>query len=296
LGVLTTAGKAVERWRRRLRNSGLALGNLPEPSRIESLEAQGKALLNGPTPPRGSSRWKIVVWGEEGARDQVLDLDPSVPARDQARRWLEQASKMRRTLVRSRDRRMELERETEEAEAWAREIAAFVPRIASGRAARRECLERLRALRARLLPRGLWPQPPRRKEQPRDDQPVRFELEGGWIVMAGRSGRENDFLTGKVARSDDLWFHAAHVPGAHVILRSPTGKAIEPPVEILHRAAGLAAWLSKLRAQERAEVHYTRRKNVRKPRKSPPGLVLMEQSNSILVRPAPPPRPEGRTT
>jgi predicted ribosome quality control (RQC) complex YloA/Tae2 family protein len=108
-------------------------------------------------------------------------------------------------------------------------------------------------------------------------------------LLAGRSGTENDFLTTRIARSEDLWFHVANVPGAHVVLRSPDGRAGTPPPELVERAASLAAWLSRLRAQDTVEVRWTERKRVRKPRKAPAGTVVMDQSRSLLVRPAPPP-------
>ena len=186
---------------------------------------------------------------------------------------------------------MELAAEIREALAWQDELSAWDGNAGIPRAERKSRMARLDELRRRLLPRGLWPQPPRRAERPREDLPMRFPLEGGWILLAGRSGTENDLLTGKIARADDLWLHAAHAPGAHVILKSPDGRPTPPPAHLLERAASLAAWLSKLRPQEKAEVLWTRRRNVRKPRKAPPGSVLLEHSESVFVRPAPPPRP-----
>ncbi len=40
-------------------------------------------------------------------------------------------------------------------------------------------------------------------------------------------------LTQRVALANDLWFHAAHVPGSHVILRSPDGKPATAPGELV---------------------------------------------------------------
>lgn len=143
---------------------------------------------------------------------------------------------------------------------------------------------------ARLLPRGLWPQPPRTRDQDVSSGPIRWVLADGWILLAGRSGTENDLLTQRIALAHDLWFHAAHVPGAHVILRSPNGKPATVPPGLLETAAGVAAWLSRLRGQELAEVHVTEKRHVRKPRKAPPGTVVLEHSRTLRVKPVPPPR------
>ena len=97
-------------------------------------------------------------------------------------------------------------------------------------------------------------------------------------------------LTKRIALPHDLWFHAAHVPGSHVILRSPDGKPAPVPPALVELAAGVAAWLSKLRAQGVAEVHVAEKRNVRKPRKAPPGSVVLDHARTLRVKPVPPPR------
>jgi len=281
---------AVERWIRRLRGTLEKISADPDPSgSSDRLEERALALLAAPPPPRGAREARVTIWRTEGPSDVVLELDPALPARDQAKGWLARARKLRRTLDRQAQRRLEVTEELREAEVWQGELEAWNLGPVPTKPERRLREAGLGALRARLVPRGLWPQPPRPKGEPRRDGPLRFSLPGGWMLLAGRSGTENDFLTGRIARPDDLWFHAAHVPGSHVILKSPDGKPTEPPPAMLEMAAGVAAWLSKLRAQDRAEVHCTRRRNVRKPRKVPAGTVLMEHRESLFVRPVPPP-------
>jgi len=287
----SVARGAVERWIRRLRGALEKISADPDPSGTsDRLEERALALLAAPPPPRGSREARVTLWRADGPEEVELELDSALPARDQAIGWLARARKMRRTRDRQAQRRSEVAEELSEAEVWQGELESWSLGPAPTKADRRRRETRLETLRVRLVPRGLWPQPPRAKGQPRQDGPLRFSLPGGWMLLAGRSGTENDFLTGKIARPDDLWFHVAHVPGSHVILKSPDGKPTEPPPALLEMAAGVAAWLSKLRAQERAEVHCTRRRNVRKPRKAPPGTVLLEHSRTLLVKPVPPPR------
>lgn len=288
---LRVAQGAVRRWIRRLQG---ALDKLSADSLVRSnadrMEERAVALLAAPAPGRGSSSVLVTLWRSEGPQEVLLELDPALPAREQARSWLARAKKLRRTLERKVSRTGELTEELQEAQLWRQELEDWKLDEVPERPERRRRENRLAALRTRLIPRGLWPQPPRPKGEPRRDGPLRFPLPGGWLLLAGRSGTENDFLTGRIARADDLWFHAAHAPGSHVILKSPDGKPADPPLALLEMAAGVAAWLSKLRAQDQAEVHWTRRRNVRKPRKSPPGTVLLEHSRVLLVKPVPPPR------
>jgi len=284
---------AVLRWIRRLQGAMVKLSAQDlDPSVANALEARAKALLSGPPPVRGARSVALTIWSAEGASTESVELDPAVSAREQAQAWLRRSSKLRRTAQRKELRERELVSERDDAEIWKAELESWTD-AECAKSLLRARQARLQKLRARLLPRGLWPQPPRTADAPRSDGPLRWILPGGWILLAGRSGTENDFLTGRIAKSDDLWFHAAHVPGSHVILKSPDGKPTPVPQALLETAAGVAAWLSKLRAQDRAEVSYTARRFVRKPRKAPPGSVVLEHSTTINVRPVPPPRGEG---
>jgi predicted ribosome quality control (RQC) complex YloA/Tae2 family protein len=94
---------------------------------------------------------------------------------------------------------------------------------------------------------------------------------------------DNDFLTFRVARSLEMWLHAADYPGSHVIIRNPQKKDI--PDRTLIEAAELAAFYSDAREQPKAAVHYTQRKFVNKPRKSAPGLVSLASHRTIMVKP-----------
>jgi predicted ribosome quality control (RQC) complex YloA/Tae2 family protein len=111
-----------------------------------------------------------------------------------------------------------------------------------------------------------------------------FLTKTGWEILVGRNNRENDLLSFKVARPDDLWFHAQGVPGSHVVLKKKEKRA-EPSSGEIRRAAEIAAYFSKARGEAKAEVVYTFAKYVRKPKGAKPGLALVENEKSILVKP-----------
>ena len=102
-------------------------------------------------------------------------------------------------------------------------------------------------------------------------------------VLVGRSPKGNADLTFRIAKPDDLWFHARNTPGAHVILRIDYARA--PQEAELRTAASLAAFHSKARGADKAEVDYTLRKHVRKQRGGAPGLVWYTNARTLLVEP-----------
>jgi predicted ribosome quality control (RQC) complex YloA/Tae2 family protein len=112
----------------------------------------------------------------------------------------------------------------------------------------------------------------------------RIDIEG-YEVLVGRSARDNDELTFRMARPRDLWLHAAGHAGSHVIVRVAEGEA-DVPRGVVEGAAAWAAWHSKARnARGKIDVHVCRAAEVRKPRGAPPGTVELRRYSTIRVYP-----------
>lgn len=111
----------------------------------------------------------------------------------------------------------------------------------------------------------------------------RFKATDGLEIVIGRNDRENDELTFRVARSQDIWLHAADYPGSHVIIRNP-GRG-EVSHKTIVEAAELAAFYSQAKREGKAAVHYTQRKFVSKPPKARPGLVRLSSFKTVVVEP-----------
>jgi len=103
---------------------------------------------------------------------------------------------------------------------------------------------------------------------------------GGYTVLIGRNAAENDRIL-REASPDDVWLHARGHPGSHVIVRR--GGRGEIPLDVLREAAKLAAERSKARGERKVEVAMTAVKHVRKPKGFPPGLVIVENEDTLLV-------------
>ncbi len=113
--------------------------------------------------------------------------------------------------------------------------------------------------------------------------PYKEFLIDGFRVLVGKNARQNDVLTLKFAKKDDLFFHARDVAGSHVILKRQSGTNF--PAATLEKVASLAAWYSKRKTDSLCPVAYTARKYVRKPKGAAPGLVLVEREKVLLVKP-----------
>ena len=111
----------------------------------------------------------------------------------------------------------------------------------------------------------------------------RYVSTDGFEILVGRAARDNDNLTFKVARPNDLWLHAADYSGSHVIVRNSTRKEI--PHRSVIEAAQLAAYFSQANKDPKVDVHYTPRKFVSKPKGVAPGLVRMSRFKNIVVAP-----------
>jgi len=105
----------------------------------------------------------------------------------------------------------------------------------------------------------------------------------GFEVWVGRNAANNDLLTQKFARKDDLWLHARDVAGSHTVIRKKDKEPI--PLHTIEKVAQLAAWYSKRRNDSLCPVIYTPKKYVRKPKGSYPGQVSLSREQVILVKP-----------
>ena len=120
------------------------------------------------------------------------------------------------------------------------------------------------------------------KLKPKPLQPLKFELSDGTEVLVGRNNKQNDELTFKTARPDDIWLHTKDIAGSHVILRC-SGTA--PSDEILTQAAVIAARHSKASESSRVPVDYCYAKLVKKPSGAKPGFVIFTGNRTLYVNP-----------
>ncbi len=112
---------------------------------------------------------------------------------------------------------------------------------------------------------------------------IEYLLPGDWIVLAGKTDADNDYLSLKIANPNDYWFHVRGMPGSHVILREKDGE--EADKSVLKEAAAIAAYHSKAKNGGVTAVSCTMAKYVSKPRGAKPGTVTIKKESVFKVRP-----------
>jgi predicted ribosome quality control (RQC) complex YloA/Tae2 family protein len=123
------------------------------------------------------------------------------------------------------------------------------------------------------------------RAQPRDAHAgVRAFGADGHEILVGKGARDNDRLTFRLARPNDLWLHAAGYAGSHVLIRATDGDTADVPPTVLQRAAELAVWFSKAReAGGKVPVHVCRARDVSRRRGAPHGQVDIRAYDTLRV-------------
>ncbi len=206
-----------------------------------------------------------------------IELDPSRSVEDNARRYFALQRKATRGLEVVNKRLAEVESR----------LATLRDLIGEADAA--EGLGELQQVDAALLRVARRPPPRQRRaadgRKPEGPEPRSFRSSDGLPILVGRNGPGNDHLTWRLARPHDLWLHAQGIPGSHVLVRLQKGREVPP--RTLREAAQLAAYYSRARGEAKVPVDYAPRKYLRKPKGAAPGVVLLAQEKTIVVRPDP---------
>lgn len=273
--LLERLDSAVDRARGKVERLREELADAPDPEQIRGL---GDLILARFSEiPRGS---ETVTLEDFQGEPVEVELDPSLSTAENADRYYNEASKVERareqlpTLIeRARERFEELGALREEAEQGTVSPDTLEeelpPEASHGKG------ERGGGRRGGGGKENRGPSLPYR----------RYRSSGGLEIRVGRGARANDDLTFHHSSPDDVWLHARQVAGAHVILRwQDEGN---PPARDLAQAASLAALHSDARHASSVPVDWTRRKYVRSPRKSPPGVVVPDRVKTVFVDPDP---------
>ena len=236
---------------------------LEDPARARAI---GDLLLARMTLiPRGAAR--VSLENFEGSTARV-SLDPTLAPHENAARYYARAARAERAAS-------SLPAQIEEARVRLAAWYALSDEVAKGAVDTGELERRL----AR-------PVPGRESRRASARLPYhRFRSSLGTDIRVGRGAQSNHDLTFHHSDPNDIWLHARHASGAHVILRW-RGEGSPAPGD-LEEAAILAALNSKSRTSATVPVDWTRRKYVRKPRGAAPGTVMLEREKTVFVSPDP---------
>ncbi|MCF7918371.1 MAG: NFACT RNA binding domain-containing protein [Candidatus Cloacimonetes bacterium] len=124
---------------------------------------------------------------------------------------------------------------------------------------------------------------PQTAKTPLMDTLTRIIVNQDWEFFIGRNSKDNDFITTRLGRPDDWWFHTRIYKGTHVLLRNLKKKVL--PDDLLQLGCRLAAAYSKAAKSSNVPVDYTQIRYVRKPRGSAPGFVVYTNQKTLYVDP-----------
>ncbi len=136
----------------------------------------------------------------------------------------------------------------------------------------------LEEIRDEMVDNKLIKKKGRNKKKSKPSRPFHYKTENGADIYVGKNSKQNDYITLKVARKEDLWFHVKDSPGSHVILK--TDEIFDEDIKI---AAYLAALNSSLASENKVDVDYTEKKNVNKAKGAKDGMVYYVNFSTTTV-------------
>lgn len=142
-------------------------------------------------------------------------------------------------------------------------------------------LTEITEIREELIQTGFIRRRQREKIQKRKKPEKYLATDGKTIILVGRNNLQNDELTFKMAKKEELWFHAKDIPGSHVVI---TGN-LQPSDEVKTDAAELAAYFSKARLSNLVQVDMIEVKKLNKPTGGKPGFVTYTGQKTLRVTP-----------
>ena len=144
-------------------------------------------------------------------------------------------------------------------------------------------LEEIAEIREELIQTGFIRRRQREKIQKRKKPEQYLASDGQTIIYVGRNNLQNEELTFKMARKEELWFHAKDIPGSHVVISGN----LDPSDEVKTDAAELAAYFSQGRLSNLVQVDMIEVKKLNKPTGGKPGFVTYTGQKTLRVTPDP---------
>ncbi|MGI1659117.1 MAG: Rqc2 family fibronectin-binding protein [Desulfitobacterium sp.] len=120
--------------------------------------------------------------------------------------------------------------------------------------------------------------------KPESPQPKVYLSSQNHPILVGKNNRQNDWLTLKKGRPQDLWLHTKNIPGSHVLIPLAEGEEF-PDDATLEEAAALAIHFSQAKGSTLVPVDYTHVKNIKKPNAAKPGMVIYDTNWTLYLTP-----------
>lgn len=198
----------------------------------------------------------------------TIPLDPMLSASENAKKYFDKYGKLKRTWEALSEFIKETKEEIEHLESIS--TALDMAQIEGD----------LVQIKEELVESGYIRRKHGTKKEKITSKPFHYVSSDGFDIYVGKNNFQNDDLTFKMAVGNDWWFHAKGIPGSHVIVKT-NGKKV--PDRTFEEAGRIAAHYSKAKGQEKVEIDYTEKKNVKKPKGGKPGFVIYYTNYSLII-------------
>ena len=269
--------------KRLLRKQEKQAAELAETDRAEWYRQVADSLLANPgCAPRGCS--KIVLLNSHTQKEEPVSLNPRFDLRENAELLYKKARKGTRGREIARKKSAKTEKEVKNHKLLIAEAEAVLAAKDESKAI--DLTNRIEKALGLPLTHGSSSHD-HTSGGLREKYPYRHYTFDEWNVYIGKNETQNDELSTRFAKPQDLWLHAAGHAGSHVVIRRPIRTA-PVPGEVVEKVASLALWFSKAKHTSYGEVHVTEARFVRKRRHAPPGEVVAERCKAVRVPPKSP--------
>ena len=198
-----------------------------------------------------------------------IPLDSTLSAIENAKKYYDKYNKMKRTYEALSKLTLQVKSEIEHLESISNALDIALHE------------EDLAEIKEELTESGYIKRKGHGKKEKITSKPFHYISSDGFHMYVGKNNYQNDALTFGFATGNDWWFHAKHMPGSHVIVKVEPGQ--ELPDRTYEEAARLAAYYSKGRSQDKVEIDYTQKKNIKKPGGAKPGFVVYYTNFSMAI-------------
>ncbi|TWI55101.1 Rqc2 family fibronectin-binding protein [Halalkalibacter nanhaiisediminis] len=218
---------------------------------------------------RGDKQIEVIDYYDESGGTVVIPLDPQKTPSDNAQAYFKRYNKAKNSVEVVEEQIKKANEEIEYFDQLIQQTESAAPRD-------------IEEIREELIEEGYLRRRQKLKKPKKDIKPVleQYMSSSGIDFFVGKNNKQNDYVTNKFARQDEIWLHTKDIPGSHVVIRST-----EPDEQTLLEAATVAAYFSKARQSSSVPVDYTKVRHVKKPNGSKPGFVIYDQQTTIFVTP-----------
>ncbi|MEC0371875.1 Rqc2 family fibronectin-binding protein [Paenibacillus chibensis] len=219
---------------------------------------------------KGDKTAVLVNFYDEEQKEVTIPLDPLLSPSDNAQRYFKKYNKYKNSLIVIKE---QLEKTQEEI----RYMDELLQQLSYA------SMSDIDEIREELIQQGyLRDRSKKVKKKKKNDRPALhvFTSSEGIEIYVGKNNLQNEYLTNKLAGSNDTWLHTKDIPGSHVVIRST-----EFGDSTLEEAAQLAAYYSQAKESSSVPVDYTLIRHVHKPNGAKPGFVIYDHQKTLVITP-----------